>query len=263
MEQQMKTNFSHQLIYQKINKLNYNDVKRILDTGNDCIINIEFMNESTDKANLRYIQSGYYDKQLLKFLNDSKKDGRHFQIRTLHEFNGNWYPWGIYRNGNSLTDFHRSWYHVARIIKESGANVSLQLNYNQISYSEMYTFEEMYPGDKYVDKIVITTYNRAGTDEEHKQWRTFKDNFDKPYTEITSFTNKPIGIAEISSTSHKGFKPAWIIIAAINIDKNYSKVDEVTWFLNNKEVNGFQWDWDMNSYYDMVAFRIANNKILV
>jgi hypothetical protein len=261
VENEYHVNFTHQLIYQKINSLDYNQVKRILDTGNGCIINIEFMNNANDPANLKDISSGKYDKQLLRFLSDAEKDGRYFQIRTLHEFNGDWYPWCIYRTGNNLTEFHNAWNHVTEIIHDSDANVEIQLNYNQVSAKQIYSFKEMYPGHDNVDKIVITTYNRAGTDDDHKQWNTFKDNFHKPYAEITSFTSKPIGIAEISTTSYGGNKPLWLLQTTKDI-KEYDRIVEVTWFLNNKEVNGIIWNWDMNNVFDKWAFRIANNKII-
>lgn len=259
-EKEYRVNFTHQLIYQKINNLHYSEVRRILDTGNDCIINIEFMNTVNDPANLNDIINGKYDKQLIKFLNDSKKDGRHFQIRTLHEFNGNWYPWSIYKSGNTKDEFIQAWNHVTNLIRESNANVSIQLNYNQVSYRNDYTFEEMYPENN-IDKIIITTYNRAGTDEDHKQWKSLDDNFDKPYNEIISFTDKPIGIAEISTTSHGGCKPLWILQTSMTIDKKYDRVDEVTWFLNNKRVNGYNWDWDMNNAIDKFTFMISNTII--
>lgn len=261
-EKEYNVNFSHQLIYQKIDKLNYNDVKRILDTNNSCIINIEFMREASDKGNLKDIRNGKYDKQLIKFLNDANKDGRHFQIRTLHEMNGNWYPWAIYRENNTIQDFMGAWYQVTNIIKESGANVSIQLNYNQVSYDDKYSFRQMYPGDKNVDMIVITSYNRAGTDKDHKQWRTFDDNFHTPYNDICMFTTKPMGIAEISSTSYGGCKPYWIIQTSQTIKKDYPRIQEMTWFLNNKEVNNVLWDWDMNTKIDKFCFTIANNYIL-
>jgi len=241
---------------------NASEVKRILDTGNDCIINIEFMENTNDKANLKDIKNGVYDKQLIQFLNSSKRDGRHFQIRTLHEMNGNWYPWAIYRENNTIQDFIGAWYHVTDIIRESGANVSIQLNYNQISYDDKYSFRQMYPGDKNVDMIVITSYNRAGTDKHHKQWKSFNDNFYTPYNEICQFSMKPIGIAEISSTSYNGWKPFWIIQTAQTIKKDYPRIKQMTWFLNNKEVNNILWDWDMNTTFDKFSFIIANNIIL-
>lgn len=261
MEDDYNVNFDHQLIYQKINNLNFNQVKTILDSGNGCIINIEFMEKPTDPANLKDIADGKYDKQLIKFLKDAENDGRYFQIRTLHEFNGNWYPWCIYKEGNTLSEFHKAWQHVTDIIHDSNANVEIQLNYNQISASEYYSFKDMYPGHDNVDKIVITTYNRAGTDNEHKEWKTFYDNFKEPYAEITSFTSKPIGIAEISSTTYGGSKPIWILQTA-NGMKEFDRVVEVTWFLNNKTVNGIVWNWDMNSIFDRLTFQFANNKIL-
>jgi hypothetical protein len=101
---------------------------------------------------------------------------------------------------------------------------------------------------------VITTYNRAYTDEWHQYWRTFAEEFDNAYDQVTSLTEKPIGIAEVSSTSYGGDKPQWIIDAFNSIAYDYPRVQQVSWFLTNKLVSGVLWDWDLNTQQEKDAF---------
>ena len=99
--------------------------------------------------------------------------------------------------------------------------------------------KDFYPGDSYVDMNVITTYNRDGTDKYHTSWETFRGNFTDAYTQVKDMSSRPIGIAEMSSTSYGGDKAQWITDAFAAIaSTDFKRVVEVTWFDENKTVDG-------------------------
>ena len=103
--------------------------------------------------------------------------------------------------------------------------------------------------------VVITNYNRAYTDPEHQYWHSFAEDFKPAYSQVTKITRKPIGVAEMSTTSYGGSKPQWILEAFRSLRDDFPQVKQVTWFAYNRSVNTSLWDWDLNSEADKQAFR--------
>jgi mannan endo-1,4-beta-mannosidase len=258
-EAELGVEFDHILQYQSVTQLDFLDIKPFLDLGYDVILTIEF---DESYANLRDIASGEYDSYLTDFAETLKDDGRMIWLRPLHEFNGNWYSWSVFYEGNSITDFVPAWRHVVQIFRDHDAPVKFQLNYNRINGLDNPTaFNDFYPGDEWVDLVSITSFNRAYTDEWHQFWHSFTEDFDNAYNQITAITEKPIGVAETSSTSIKGDKSQWIIDAFNSIANNYTKVQQVSWFLQNKVINGALCDWDLNTPEEKQAFTKGMNTI--
>ncbi len=255
----MGVRFNHVLLYQDIRSINYNVVRSYLDKGYDVILNVTFFD---DHANLKDIRDGAYDKYLVDLAEEIKKDGRPIWLRTLHEFNGHWYNWAVLYRGNSREDFIPAWRHIVTIFRERQAPVKVQINYNRLNgydkirkVNDTTPFIDLYPGDDWVDMVVITTYNRAYTDPYHQYWRDFNDEFENAYDQVLAMTDRPVGIAEMGTTSYGGDKPTWIVDAFIYIKHKYTKISQVTWFLYNRPEQGVVWDWDLNSEKDVEAFR--------
>jgi hypothetical protein len=55
------------------------------------VLNLEFLTDNPTPV-LGRILAGEFDKQLASFAQTCAEGGISFMIRTLHEFNGNWYP---------------------------------------------------------------------------------------------------------------------------------------------------------------------------
>jgi endoglucanase len=251
-ETQLNVKFDYVLVFQSIKQLNYSKVVKLLNRGYGVILNVEF----TDTfANLKNITAGLYDRYLTSLCTAIKADGRQIWLRPLHEFNGNWYNWAAFYPGNNKADFTAAWKHVVRIFKNQNAPVKFQLNYNIHNFpSDGKSFWEFYPGDYWVDMVVATCYNRAGTDQWHLSFSQFKDLFAYPYSQMCALTSKPLGVAEMGSTDHYGNKTRWIINAFNSIKYNFPRVSQMTWFLLNKTVNGYSWDWDLNTSAERKAF---------
>lgn len=253
-EAQLNVKFDYVLQFQDIMQLNYTEVIQFLDRGYGVILNVEF----TDTfANLANVTAGLYDSYLLDLCNSIKKDGRMIWIRTLHEFNGNWYNWGVLYPGNHKEDFIPAWRHVVQFFRDREVPVGFQLDYNNRNGKDDTTpFSVLFPGDAWIDMLVVTNYNRAGTDQWHppSSWAEFKDSFSSPYTQVSLLTSKPIGVAETSSTTHGGDKPQWIINTLNSIVNDFPRVSQITWFLLNKTVSGVSWDWDLNTVEERDSF---------
>jgi hypothetical protein len=82
-------------------------------------------------------------------------------VRWGHEFNGNWYPWGIANNNADPSLYVRAYRHVHDLAVAAGArNVQWVWAYNNgSSPDEVYNDPAgAYPGDKYVDWVGIDGY---------------------------------------------------------------------------------------------------------
>lgn len=251
-EQDLGLKLDSILQFQPVKALNYSQIIPLLNRGYDVILNIEFIDSF---ANLKSIAAGYYDHYLINLANAIKADGRTIWLRPLHEFNGDWYNWGTLYPGNTIADFIPAWRHVVQLFRNNSVPVKFQLDYNSGNGKNNPTpFSAFYPGDQYVDMVVITCYNRADTDQYIRPWRTFAQNFQNPYNQVTALTSKPIGVAETSSTDYSGNKSQWILDTFHSIAYNYTRVQQVTWFLENKMVNGYYRDWDLNTQQQKLAF---------
>lgn len=261
--------FDHVLVFQGINDLDYSEISDYLDGGHDVVLNLEFIDSV---ANLEKIVDGNYDAQLDNFLAEIASDGRGDQIsiRTLHEFNGNWYNWSVFyeventasTEVDAIANFKAAWIYLADKFRDpvtGDPDIRFQLNYNYDSISgyPSVTFEDFYPGDSYVDLVVVTCYNRSalGLNPSNQPWKEFFENFENPYRQIISFTDLPIGIAETSSSSYGGDKAKWLTDAWNSMAFDYPRLQRVDWFLENKLFPGENLrDWDLNAADQIKAF---------
>jgi hypothetical protein len=259
LENLVEKRFNHVLVFEEVKNLQYYKVQKYLDHGYDVILCITF---TDDHANLKEIRDGRYDEQLRVLADKIVKDGRTVWLRPLHEFNGNWDNWDVLYAGNSKNDFIPAWRHVVDVFREKKSPVKFQLNYNRINgvnrklgVTDPMPFSELYPGDEWVDMVVVSCYNRSGSDEFHTTWMSYKEQFIEPYNQVIALTNKPIGVAEIGTTSYGGDKPQWIIDAFTSFKTTFTRVSMITWFLYNRDFNGTILDWALNTPADVKAFK--------
>ena len=254
-EAQLGVRFDEVLKFQPVQDLDLSKLTPFMDAGVRVILNIEF---EDDHPNLRDIVAGKYDSYLTAFSHAVATDGRQLWIRPLHEGNGNWYPWGVYADPNATPALYiDAFQHVVNVLRAGGGRFKFEFDINQYDGLNKTTpLKDFYPGDSYVDMNVITTYNRDGTDKYHTTWETFRGNFTDAYTQVKDMSSRPIGIAEMSSTSYGGDKAQWITDAFAAIaSTDFKRVVEVTWFDENKTVDGVLWDWALNTPAEIAAFQ--------
>jgi len=223
---------------------NHHKVTKHLDAGRNVILTITFRDEGTPvrsetitnsvrKGVLAKVIAGYYDRWLRDLAQAVQDDGRSLRLRFLHEFNGNWEQWQANYAANNPADFVPAWRHVVHVMRSETRLIEFDLNYNRASAGNLGTsdFRALYPGDEFVSSISISSYNRCGTSSRYTVPFTFEEEVLPAVRAIRSFTKKPIGIAETSTTSLcKVDKSRWIrdaFNAADKLDLSY-----VTWFFH-------------------------------
>lgn len=147
--------------------------------GEDKIYHISL---SPDMFTAAEVAQGKFDKQYTQFFQDLKKNNLRVIFRTMHEMNGGRYP----RSSNPK-DFQKAWIHVRELSRAQGLdqnNILFDMSVNARDLPAKWakgsqtavfihcqqnlkaklncpTFEDYYPGDKYVDLMGVTFYNRG------------------------------------------------------------------------------------------------------
>ncbi len=190
------------------------------------------------------VAEGKFDTQYKQFFSDIKKNNLRVVFRTMHEMNGGRYP-----RSSDPKNFKKAWMHVRELSRAEGlttSNILFDMSINardlpakggkpsqtatfiQCTQSakaklKCPTFEDYYPGDKYVDLMGVTFYNRGkgnsnrrrGTPDQivNAGGRKTLDRLKK--------LNKPIFVDEVGTT-------------AVNYTGAYSFTKSLEVYQNNK-----------------------------
>ncbi|GAA2848397.1 hypothetical protein Acy02nite_02010 [Actinoplanes cyaneus] len=138
-------------------------------------------------------------------------------VRWAHEFNGNWYPWGIANNGADPSRYVRAYRHVHDLVEAAGArNVQWVWAFNNgSSPDEAYNDPAAaYPGDDYVDWVGIDGYNWGfgpSWDPAGDHWTSFDATFDAAYAKARAVApDRPVMLGEFASGEDGGDKAQWL-----------------------------------------------------
>jgi beta-mannanase len=194
--------------------------------------------------NLDKILNGQFDSYIKNFAGDAKKYGNTVLLRVGHEFNGDWYPWCVSKNGNDPEKFKKAWVHIHDIFTAEGAsNVRWVWCPNSGSGINAQWNDPLlaYPGDSYVDWVGIDGYN-FGTYQNWSSWATFEDVFRPMYEKLSKkLGHKPFMVGEFACADKGGDKALWISGLEKEL-KKFPLIRCVTWFNVNKEM-----DWRISS----------------
>lgn len=164
-------------------------------------------------------------------------------VRWGHEFNGNWYPWGIANNDADPTRYVRAYRHVHDLSRSAGAtNVQWVWAFNNgSSPDEAYNDPAAaYPGDDYVDWVGIDGYNWGfgpSWDPAGDHWTSFGATFDAAYAKARAVAPKrPVMLGEFASTEDGGDKAQWFRDMDATLRAGaYPELKLLTYFDLNKE----------------------------
>jgi hypothetical protein len=138
-------------------------------------------------------------------------------VRWGHEFNGNWYPWGIANNNTDPSLYVRAYRHVHDLARAAGAhNVQWVWAFNNgSSPDESYNDPAAaYPGDAYVDWVGIDGYNWGfgpSWDPAGDHWTSFDATFATAYAKARAVApDRPVMLGEFASTEDGGDKAQWL-----------------------------------------------------
>jgi hypothetical protein len=197
---------------------------------------------------LTEITSGRYDAYITSWARQAKAYGKPFFLKFNHEMDGNWqFAWSVQLNGNKPADYAPMWRHVHDIFAREGATNATWVWCPTTKNRNSVPFEQLYPGDAYVDWTCLHGYNFGGTD-----WRSFsevfsgheKNPFDSYGDMVQIAPSKPIMIGEWASAEAGdggARKAAWIQDAFTQIPNRYPNIRAVVWFNWNAH-SGRTWE---------------------
>jgi hypothetical protein len=195
------------------------------------------------QIHLQDIVNGKWDSYIRSRGAEMASAGVPIMLRWAHEFDGNWYPWGIANNGNNPALYATAYRHVHDLVVAAGAtNVQwvFTFNNNPSPNESWNSAAAAYPGDAYVDWIGIDGYNwglAPSWDPSGNDWSSFNSLFSSAYGKARSIAPKrPVMIAEMASSEDGGSKAQWINdLSSVLNSGSYPDLKSIAWFDQNKE----------------------------
>jgi hypothetical protein len=190
---------------------------------------------------LSKIITGDHDQYIKEWATEAKNWGHPFFLRFNWEMNGDWFPWSEAKNRNSAGQFALAWRHVHDIFAEVGAVNVTWVWCPNVDYPGSLPLDGLYPGDAYVDWVCMDGYNWGSNQGRQADWQSFQKVFGPTYDRLSQISpNKPIMIAETSSTETGGSKADWITDALTKqLPARFPKVKALVWF--NWNTDGMDW----------------------
>jgi hypothetical protein len=187
-----------------------------------------YSNSSAGTITNAAVAAGDYDAYLVASARATKAWGKTVLIRFAHEMNGDWAPWNRGVDGNTAETHIAMWRHVVEIFRAQGAtNVQWVWSPN-VNYLGRYPFDDLYPGDPYVDWVALDGYNSQGT-----KWYSFDQIFRASYRAMRRLTSRPMLIAETASGEGRtaDSKASWIRRSFLRtLPQRYPRIRAVIWF---------------------------------
>ena len=169
------------------------------------------------QISLQDIVDGQWDAYIRDRAREFASVGSPILVRWGHEFNGNWYPWGVANNGQDPALYVRAYRHVVDLARRTGArNVQWVWAYNNgPAPDEPWNDPALaYPGDRYVDWVGIDGYNWGfgpSWDPTGDRWGSFDATFSAAYDKVRAIApRRPVMLGEFASTEDGGDKAAWL-----------------------------------------------------
>jgi len=202
---------------------------------------------------LTSISGGSYDNYITSWATKLKSFGKPFFLRPLHEFDGNWYPWGAV-NGNTAAQFKAAWIRIRNIFTNAGATNVLFVWCPTNSNTAGIDQTAYYPGDQYVDWIGIDAYSENGDSFKTTLTQYSPTNL---YGRLTAMSSKPIMMAEFGVVAGKGItQAAWLNQALSDIQSSLTQIKALVYF------NQYGYALDSTaSDYNTIAPALGNCRI--
>jgi beta-mannanase len=199
------------------------------------------------------INSGNADAYITQFANDIKSYPHQIWLRPLHEANGgDWYSWAVGNSNmlNTNANVIAAYQHIVTIFRNAGVtNVKWvwTTNSSNTTGGNPTSYTGTYPGDSYADYISIDGYNfgtfhTVANSGWASSWQTFDQVFSPAYQAMASI-NKPLFIAEFSSSERGGDKAQWYKDAFASLSTTFPRIFALMVFSMN-DANG---DWRINT----------------
>jgi Glycosyl hydrolase family 26 len=198
---------------------------------------------STGAVPLREIADGHYDSAIATWMRQAAAWQHPFFVILDPEMNGTWKAYAMGKRGNTPADFVRMWRRVHGIaVREGATNITWVWTVNVDPTNGFVPYEQLYPGDAYVDWTGLNGFNADG-------YASFSWLFSTSYASLLQLApTKPIAITETGSVEGGIGKPAWITdVLAHQLPENFPQIRALLWF-NWRIHDGGKWrDWPIES----------------
>jgi beta-mannanase len=196
-----------------------------------------------NQIHLRDIVDGRWDSYIRARGAEFAAAGAPIMVRWGHEFNGNWYPWGIANNGSDPALYISAYRRVHDLVVAAGAtNVQWVWCFNNNSTPDASYNDpaRSYPGDAYVDWVAIDGYNWGqgpSWDPSGNHWTSFESMFATAYGRARAIApRRPVMIAEVGSSEDGGNKAQWINdMSTVLRSGRYPDLKTILYFDQDKE----------------------------
>jgi beta-mannanase len=196
-----------------------------------------------NQIHLQDIVNGRWDSYIRARGAEFAAVGAPIMVRWGHEFDGNWYPWGIVNNNSDPALYVSAYRRVHDLVVAAGAtNVQWVWCFNNSPSPATAANDaaRAYPGDAYVDWVGIDGYNwglSPSWDPGGNHWTSFDTVFASAYARARSIApRRPVMIGEMGSSEDGGSKAQWINdMSAVLQSGRYPDLKLVVYFDQDKE----------------------------
>lgn len=138
-------------------------------------------------VSLEAIADGHYDRYLKRFATELGQLGQRVVVSFAAEANGTWYTWAC--THTSAAVYVAAWRHIHDVVVRYDPRVIWMWDVNATYATAACTLQSRWPGTAYVDWVGVDGYLRNPGD-------TFDQILARTITEVHSFSNEPVLIAE-------------------------------------------------------------------
>lgn len=196
------------------------------------------------KIHLTDINAGAWDNYISAWGAAAAAFGKPVFVRWGHEFNGDWYPWGLAKNGQDAGVYVKAYKRVHDLVEKAGAKNLIWVwcpNANSVPAQPWNNPMSAYPGDAYVDWIAIDGYDFDGN-------LSFSEIFSKVYSEAILNIDKPIYIGEFATGRTGKAKADWLEDMHESLATHFPGIKGIVYFSVKKER-----DWRLDDSPEALA----------
>jgi hypothetical protein len=221
------------------------ELQRLLNAGYRPVLTWEpkfrgYGNLDPVQPRLSNILSGQYDGYFNSFAESMKRFTDTIIIRLMHEFEGDWYSWGITNNNQDPAQYVAAYRHIVDIFRAKGVTKVKWMwcvNSDYFPYRSYNWVVPAYPGDNYVDIVATDIYNNHYPITQ-PWWRSFRWQATESYYYLTKyFGNKPLYICEVGCRERFNGEPSgsqtkgeWFERMDKELQSNYHKARALLFF---------------------------------
>ena len=183
------------------------------------------------------IAGGKLDGYIQDFARQVHAYGGKVLIRFAHEFDGDWFPWGVLGgnrlHGNSPDTFKKAWKRIWNIFRGTGSGRGLARNarfiWSPLGCDCASKMNSLWPGSGYVDYLGLTAFNWGKFHD--VRWQSLESILAMRFKGFRDLPQgKGVILTEVGSHYVGGSKADWITGGYGRVYSRYPRVKAVLYF---------------------------------